>query len=342
MHISKFWYMFRVYCICFSTLKFILRGGVFLREKVKTFFAICVLIITIPYIVTLLFQGIETSPSPEKVKSNVEETLPFTVKTDGQELDVEEYLAGIVAQEIPLDGQPEAIKAQAVIARTELVRALDTEEQKLPESMSREEMLNLWGQDGFEKNYQVLEEALETTKGEILTWEDKPIWAAFHAVSAGKTRSAQEALAVDQPCLSSVESMVDIPSPDYLKVIFMEKSEFAEKLNQAYPNANLKEEGIVEQITVGKRDSGDYALEVQIGQESVSGEDFRNCLGLNSACFFIKEVEGEVRIVTKGLGHGLGLSQYGASEMAKEGADYREILQYYYQNAEIAKENDHT
>ena len=295
-----------------------------MKEKLKTFFAVCVLIITIPYIVTLLFQGIETSPSPEKVKSNAQGTMPFTVKTDGQELDVEEYLAGIVAEEIPLDAQPEAIKAQAVIARTELVRALATEEQKLPESMSREEMLNLWGQDGFEKNYQVLEEALETTKGEFLTL------------------TAQGALAVEQPCLTSVDSVVDIPSPDYLKVIFIKKNELAAKLNQAFPDANLKEEGIVEQISVEKRDSGDYALEVQIGASSISGEDFRNCLGLNSACFFLKEVEGEVRIVTKGLGHGLGLSQYGASEMAKEGADYREILQYYYQNAEIVKENGHT
>ncbi len=304
--------------------------------------AICVLIVTIPYIVTLLFQGIETSPSPEKVKNTTEGTLPFTVKTDGQELDVEEYLAGIVAEQIPLDGQPEAIKAQAVIARTELVRALDSEEQKLPESMSREEMLNLWGQDGFEKNYQVLEEALQTTKGEILTSEGKPIWAAFHAVSAGQTRTAKEALGIEQPCLDSVDSTVDIPSPDYLKVMFMKKNELATKLNQAYPNAQLKEEGIVEQISVGKRDSSEYALEVQIGETSISGEDFRNCLGLNSACFFLKEVEGEVRIVTKGLGHGLGLSQYGASEMAKEGAGYREILQYYYQNAEIVKENEHT
>lgn len=334
--------MFRVSCICFSTLRDIGRGGAIVKEKLKTFFAVCVLIITIPYIVTLLFQGIETSPSPEKVKSNAQGTMPFTVKTDGQELDVEEYLAGIVAEEIPLDAQTEAIKAQAVIARTELVRALATEEQKLPESMSREEMLNLWGQDGFEKNYQVLEEALETTKGEILTLEGKPIWAAFHAVSAGKTRTAEEALAVEQPCLTSVDSVVDIPSPDYLKVIFIKKNELAAKLNQAFPDANLKEEGIVEQISVEKRDSGDYALEVQIGASSISGEDFRNCLGLNSACFFLKEVEGEVRIVTKGLGHGLGLSQYGASEMAKEGADYREILQYYYQNAEIVKENGHT
>ena len=317
-------------------------GGAFLKEKLKTFFAVCVLIVTIPYIVTLLFQGIETSPNPEKVKNTAKGSLPSTVKTDGQELDVEEYLAGIVAEEIPLDGQPEAIKAQAVIARTELLRALESEAQKLPESMSREEMLRLWGQDGFEKNYQVLEEALQTTKGEILTWEGKPIWAAFHAVRAGKTRTAKEALAVDQPCLNSVDSTVDIPSPDYLKVIFIEKNELAAKLNQEYPDANLKEEGIVEQISVGKRDAGDYVLEVQIGESSISGEDFRNCLGLNSACFFLKEVEGEVRIVTKGLGHGLGLSQYGASEMAKEGADYKEILQYYYQNAEITKENDPT
>ena len=93
MILSKIWYMFRVSCICFSTLRDIGRGGAIVKEKLKTFFAVCVLIITIPYIVTLLFQGIETSPSPEKVKSNAQGTMPLTVQTDGQEVEVEEYLA---------------------------------------------------------------------------------------------------------------------------------------------------------------------------------------------------------------------------------------------------------
>ncbi len=311
------------------------RGGVFLKEKIKTFFSLCVLVVTVPYIVTLLFQGNQADTQAKKTELLTQEDLPLTVDINGQELEIEEYLAGIVAQQVPLDNQPEAIKAQAVIARTALLHAV-THEEEMPDSMSREEMLTLWGQDGFEKNYKVLENALEATEGEVLIYEEALIQAAFHAVSAGTTRTAKEAIGSELPYLDSVDSSVDIPSPDYLKVIFLEKSALAEKLNQA-ADAGLTPETLMEQISVSSRDSSDYALEIKVGDKTMSGEEFRNCLELNSSCCYIKEVEGKVRIVTKGLGHGLGLSQYGANTMAKEGGNYKEILQYYYKDAEITK-----
>lgn len=257
-------------------------------------------------------------------------------KKDGQEIDEEEYLAGIVAEQIPLDSQPEAIKAQAVVARTSLVCALENDEE-LPASMSREEMLSLWGQDGFEQNYRALDEALAATQGEILVWKEKPIQAAFHAVSAGKTRDAKEALGAERSYLRSVDSSIDIPSHNFLKVIFMEKKDLADKLNQACKEAGLTEESVAEGISVVKRDAADYALEVAVGTQTMTGEAFRECLDLNSSCFSIKEVEGKMRIVTKGMGHGVGLSQYGANEMAKAGSGYEEILNYYYQDVTIEK-----
>ena len=289
-----------------------------------------------PYIITLLFQGNETSTGAEGTGQIMEKRLLPQEKKDGQEIDEEEYLAGIVAEQIALDSQPEAIKAQAVIARTSLVCALENDEE-LPASMSREEMLSLWGQNGFEQNYRVLDEALASTQGEILVWKEKPIQAAFHAVSAGKTRDAKEALGVERPYLSSVDSSIDIPAHDSLKVIYMEKKDLADKLNQACKEAGLTEESVTQGISVTKRDSGDYALEVAVGAQSMTGEEFRECLDLNSACFSIKEVEGKMRIVTKGMGHGVGLSQYGANEMAKAGSGYEEILNYYYQDVTIEK-----
>lgn len=291
-----------------------------------------------PYIVTLLFQGNADDVDSKKTEALTQEDLPLTVDMSGQEIEVEEYLAGIVAREIPLDREPEAVKAQAVIARTELLNAAEHEEE-LPESMSREEMLTLWGQDGFEKNYQRLEEALEATEGEVLTYKEELIQPAFHAVSAGKTRNAEEALGNSLPYLDSVESDMDIPSRDFLKVIFLEKKELTDKLNQACPDNGITEENVTDLLSVSKRDSSGYALEIQAGEKTMTGEEFRACLDLNSACCYIKEVEGKVRIVTKGLGHGLGLSQYGANIMAEEGSDYQEILQYYYKNVEITKEN---
>lgn len=312
------------------------EGGVFLKEKIKTFLAACVLILAAPYIITLLFQGSETSMETGKTKLIAEEKELHKEGSDKDKLNEEEYLAGIVAEQISLDSQPEAIKAQAVIARTSLVGALEQEEE-LPRSMSREEMLSLWGQEGFEQNYRVLEDALAATEGEILVWEDAPIEAAFHAVSAGKTRNANDALGLDFPYLSSVDSGRDIPSHDYLKVIFMEKKDLADRLNEAYPDAELTVEGVASELVVKERDAAEYVQEISVGKHTATGEEFRNCLNLNSACFFIKEVEGQIRIVTKGMGHGLGLSQYGANEMAKEGSGYIEILQHYYQGVEIKK-----
>lgn len=307
-----------------------------MKEKIKTFLAVCVLILTVPYIVTLLFQNNQTGPDREKLRDALGENTPQVMETGDEELDVEEYLTGIVAKEIPLDYQMETIKAQTVIARTELTAALATEEKILPESMSREEMLELWGQDGFEENYRILTAAAEATRGEILCYDKNPIQAAFHAVSAGKTRSAREALQrEDEPYLECVDSGMDIPSPDFLKVIFLEKEEFLKKVNEICPEFQGEAEKIAESVVVAERDSGDYATKVTVGEQTITGEEFRNHFKLNSSCFYLKEVENQVRIVTKGLGHGLGFSQYGANALAKEGKDYKALLEYYYKDISI-------
>ena len=128
---------------------------------------------------------------------------------------------------------------------------------------------------------------------------------------------------------------MDIPSPDFLKVVFLDKEEFGKKLAEVCPSFHTDTEGILDSVTVEERDSSGYVVRMKAGEEELSGEVFRSCFGLNSSCFYLKEVEGQVRIVTKGLGHGLGLSQYGANELAKEGKSYREILKYYYQEISI-------
>lgn len=309
-----------------------------MKEKIKTFFSICILVVTVPYVVTFLFQGNETSTSSKAMKNILEQDSQSKQGEGDKELDMEEYLVGILAKEIPLDYQIEAVKAQAVIDRTSLAAALESEEGNLPASMSREEMLALWGQDGFEDNYQMLEAAAEATEGEIMYYDGKPIHAAFHAVSAGKTRNAKEALQrEDEPYLAQADSTMDIPSPDFLKVIFMEKEEFYNKLKEACPELEAAPENVLESIVIETRDSSDYVTQVKIGQKAVTGEEFRGYLGLNSSCFSLKEVENKVRIVSKGLGHGLGLSQYGANELAKEGKDYKEILKHYYKDVSIEK-----
>ena len=217
-----------------------------------------------------------------------------------------------------------------MIARTMIVKA-QREQKKLPDSMDAQELLKLFEKKGFEEKYHLLEQAVAATKGEILTWQEKPAEVAYHAVSAGRTRDSQTALGrEDVPYLKAVDSMTDISSPDYLKVIFMEKEELAQKLQAADNALALSPEEIPAMIQITGRDDSGYVTQIQIGNITLSGEQFRQYVGLNSACFYIKEVEGQVRILTKGLGHGLGMSQYGANDMAKQGKTYKEILTYYY------------
>ena len=355
-----------------------MEENILLKEKIKTLFAICILIITIPYIITFFFQRNETTPDNESLwetgqnfssetsekNSSETELLEKTASEEGSEntapqkgesendssaneegskndlaksleTDVDGYLVGVVAKQIPLDYHLETIKVQAVIARTALAAAMDTEDQALPNSMSQEEMITLWGQDGFETNYAMLEEAIRDTQDEILTYDGEPIMAAFHAVSAGKTRNGEDASIENVPYLTSVESDLDIPSPDFLKVVFLEKKDFVEKIQSICPELEAEPEKILELFTIEARDGSGYVTQAKVGEFPLSGDSLRECLGLNSACFYIKEVEGKVRIVTKGLGHGLGLSQYAANEMAKTGMEYQEILRYFYQNVEF-------
>lgn len=304
-----------------------------MKEKIKTFFSVCILVIAVPYIVTLLFQGNETSSTQKEIEKIKQENAQG--QSAKSEIDVEEYVKGVVAKQISLESEMETLKAQAVIGRTMIVKAQE-EGKELPQSMETEELLELLGQKGFEEKYSALEEAAASTRGEILTWQEKPAEPAYHAVSAGMTRSGQNALGrEDVPYMEAVESPKDILSPDYLKVIFMEKTEVAQKLQAADSALVLNLEEIPGNIQITQRDDSGYVTQVQIGETVLSGEQFRQYLELNSACFYIKEVEGQVRILTKGLGHGLGLSQYGANQMAKEGKDYKEILNYYYHGLEL-------
>ena len=170
----------------------------------------------------------------------------------------------------------------------------------------------------------------------MLKYENQLIEAPFFSVSAGQTRSALEAFGQEnRPYLSCVDSMCDITSEDYLKVSFFTPQEMVDACNSAYPEAALTTEDTMAQLEILEKETSGYVKSIRIGTQTISGEDFRRILSLNSAYFSITPVDGSIRIVTRGLGHGVGLSTYGANELAKEGKTFEEILSYYYQNISI-------
>lgn len=312
-----------------------------MKEKIKTFFCILFLAIALPYIITMCFTrgagtGISSDTSgsvyKSREKAGTDDTADSVSGWSSQE--IEEYVIGMTAQEMPLHYETEALKAQAVIARTNLLDTLERGEEP-PERMGKEELQRLLREENFSVGYERLTEAVEATRGVVMTFQGQYIYAAFHAVSAGRTRSAAEALDSEHmPWLSGKDSFWDIPAEQYLKVVFLKKEEVDVKLRAAFPGAGA--ESLWDTLETSGRDEAGYVIQMKVGAETVTGEAFRQALSLNSSCFYIKEVEGRIRIMTKGLGHGLGMSQYGANEMAREGTDWQEILGYYFENIEIS------
>lgn len=279
-----------------------------MREKLKFYGAILILIVLVPYLMTIYFHG-----------------MPGKFSGGREDAGIEQKVIQMVAAEMSGHYETEALKAQAVIARTNLSRD--------PDLVIEE------NQENQEENLETITFCVEETAGEILTWKGEAIDAAYHAVSSGNTRNAAEVSGQEgKDYLQSVESRQDISSMEYLNIIYMEKQEMAQKLQGLLGDAaTVDAEGLPDSLTIEARDSAGYVTRVRCGSVVLNGEAVRDALGLSSSCFYFSRSDGKIRITCKGEGHGLGLSQYGANELAKEGKNYREILKYYYQDVKISK-----
>lgn len=253
-----------------------------------------------------------------------------THKSTEEEQLSQERLIGIVAKEIPIKHHEEAIKSQVVIARSYI--ALGKGQEKA--CMTVDEMKEIWGSD-YKKNYTKIQKAVEDTKNLILTYNNEPIQAVYHMQSAGITQDPMEVLGLEIPYIESVESSWDEKSTDLLREKTYSQEDISNKVNQKWGDSILEPYDLEAQIQIIERTRGGYVKSIQVGSILMSGEEFKNTLGLRSSCFMIEYQGRHVRIITKGLGHGVGLSQYGANEMAKEGKDYKEILKYYFPKADV-------
>lgn len=303
-----------------------------MKEKIKIVSSGLIFLLFFPYVITVFLQGNSVE------NKNFSEFATETIRVQKEEEDnLREKLVSILAKEININSQKEAIKAQAVIVRQNYCYALKQEIEP-EEGLSIQEMMKIFGEKNFSIRYEELATCLDETSKVQATFQGNPVMLPFHAVSAGKTRSARE---INEktvfPYLVSVDSTFDIPSENYLKVIYFEKTEFLAQLEQIFIGVDFSDEDILTQVTIDGRDSASYVTSVSAGGVTVSGEDFRQKLGLNSACFSLSEVDGKIRVVTEGLGHGFGLSEWGANELAKQGKGYIEILKYYFPNIEITE-----
>lgn len=254
-------------------------------------------ILLLPYVCTIVLNGADKAlllHSPE-----VEELVPLV----------------LVAQ-LKGDYEDEAVKAQAVIARSEVYRRLEAGENE-GEICGKIGFGKLLGMADKLQQYSV---AAEATAGQVLTYNGELKLVPYHEVSNGKTRDGEEVFhSGEYAYLKSVDSSQDKESPDYVNSTYVAASQLPVKL------------------VIKKRDSAGYITALTADESWIEGETFRQGMHLASADFSVQKMGKMVRFLCKGKGHGLGFSQYGGNEMAKEGCRWEEILEAYFPEMEVTE-----
>ena len=266
------------------------------------------------------------------------------VNVDGEirEENMEEYLISVVAGEVYPTYDNEALKAQAVAARTYLVYKMNnggcanggdicTESSHCQAYKSKETMVSQWG-GNYDKYFKAVSGAVYQTSGEIITYNGEAVCALYHSSSVGSTEDCVAVFGGDRPYLKSVSSTVSKESSEYQKEMTFSKAEFINAVNDYF---HIDLTGI--DIKIISYTSSGRVENLSLGGKTVKATALRKALKLRSTDFTIKKSEKEITFVMHGFGHGVGLSQVGAQEMAQRGADYKEILTHYYTGVKVER-----
>ena len=294
-----------------------------MKGKIVTLVLLFLASLLFPYTMTILcFDTGLMSYQPED--------LYCVVLENEETVSAEQYLVGILAQEIDPSMEQETLKTQAILARTWLYRAIGTktsvsESELAIHAMTLSQMKSVWGEDEY-LYYEKLHAAVVETAGQCLYYDDELAAPLFHKISAGMTRFDQTGSC---PYLVGVDCVYDVESPGYQTVKQFTREEFAGRLNQIDKARQLAADVA---LTL---DAQGYVMNLQVSEISFSAEEAALALGIPSLWFRLEDYADTIRVIAKGIGHGYGMSQYGADRYAGEGRDYKWILQHYFQGCEV-------
>ena len=290
----------------------------------------------VPYFVVTLFM------KEEDIKFDYASNLQVRVKRDetGEIVSVpfEEYVTGVLAGEMPVSFELEALKAQAVAARSYVMRQMAANKDRDYDVvdtvmnqvyLDKEYLVSVW-KDTYTEKMNKLKQAILETSGEYLEYDGKVAEAFYFSTSTGMTENSGEVFQTQLPYLKSVKSEWDKDvSPVFSDNVTLSIGDFYKKLGLSYQDKITVD--VMETTSTGR------IKKVKINNRVFTGSQVFSKLGLRSTYFTITQKGNQVSIDTKGYGHGVGMSQYGAEGMAQSGYTYDEILKYYYQGVEIKK-----
>ena len=260
---------------------------------------------------------------------------------------IDEYLLGVVAAEMPAEYDEEALKAQSVVARTYTIYTIINNDGKhdgadiCDEStccqawISKEDRIEKWKNENRENNWEKIEDAVFSTQGQIITYDGNPINAFFHANSGGKTEEVSNVWGGENlPYLKTVQTSGEDVYSQYSSEACFTKEEFIIKIKETHPDFEIDFSN-KNCIRIEEYTEGDRVKKIKIGNTFFSGVEIRKIFGLKSANFDFKTDENNITFFVKGYGHGVGMSQTGADLLAKEGKNYKEIIEHFYTDVEI-------
>lgn len=277
--------------------------------------------------------NIDNTSVNNTTNSSVSEITVYRSNGSVINLNMTDYLIGVVSSEMPASFNLEALKAQSVLARTYALKAKQTGK-KLTDTVSTQsyidmdQMKNKWG-NSFNTYYNKIKNAVENTNGEYLSYNGNYIEALYHSTNNGKTESSLDVFGNYYPYLISVSSEYDKNASSYLRTINMPLDTISNKLG-----LNLNNDSV---ISILSYTDGGNIKEININGNNFSGKKVRELLGLRSADFDISISDNNANITTRGYGHGVGMSQYGANGMANAGYGYKDILSHYYPGTTLTK-----
>lgn len=323
------------------------------------------LIFLLPITLTSKFESIQTAVEELSKVENINDnkntvnTTPYNYAEYGiikllnsetgeiTEMDLDEYLLGVVSAEMPANFNIEALKAQAVVARTYTIYTITHGGSKHGEKticsspsccqawISKEDRMNKWDEAEREENWNKIVEAVYATKGQIIEYNGEAIDAFFHSNSGGKTEVPVNVWGgSNYPYLQSVETAGEDEYTQYSSEVNISKQDLESKIKSKYSDFSINWNDS-ECIKITEYTDSDRARNVKIGNKNLSGVEVRAIFGLKSTNFKIEIENNNVKFSVIGYGHGVGMSQTGADSMAKSGSNYQEIIKHFYTGVEI-------
>ncbi len=262
-----------------------------------------------------------------------------------EDIDLDSYLYGVVASEMPADFELEALKAQAVVARTYTIYQIKNgskhENADICDSsyccqawISKENRMARWENNKAEEYWNKIVKAVNDTKGKIIFYAEEPINALFHSNSGGSTELSINVWGGDFPYFQTVETSGEENYSSYSSEIEVSKDDLIKKMLERYSDFKIDFSNN-DCIKIEEYTSSGRIQKILIGNKQISGVEARSIFGLKSAKFNFEILENSIKFSVLGYGHGVGFSQCGSDVLAKSGKNYEEIIKHYYKDVEI-------